>query len=95
MPSPPIISILSPNNQETYSNEAPLTFTAQTFGRFETDGRKDGWGIVSFSYSLDNQDNVTLGISNATLTNLSQGEHSVVIYAKKELLLNGFLATGY
>ena len=62
MPSPPKISILSPNNQETYSNEAPLTFTAKTFGRFETDGRKDGWGIVSFSYSLDNQDNVTLGI---------------------------------
>ena len=54
----------------------------------------DGWGIVSFSYSLDNQDNVTLGISNATLTNLSQGQHSLVIYGEREYLLNGFLATG-
>jgi hypothetical protein len=94
MPLPPKISILSPKNQEIYTNDVPLTFTAQTYGRFDTDGRKDGWGIVSFSYSLDNQDNVTLGISNATLTNLSQGQHSVVIYAEREWLLNGFLSTG-
>lgn len=94
MPIPPEILIISPNNQGTYTDEVPLTFTAQTYGTFDTDGRKDGWGIVSFSYSLDNHDNVTLGISNSTLTNLSQGQHSLVIYGEREHLLNGFLATG-
>lgn len=42
MPLPPKISILSPDNQGIYTNEVPLTFTAQTYGTFDTDGRKEG-----------------------------------------------------
>jgi hypothetical protein len=94
MPLPPKISIISPNSQGTYTNEVPLTFTAQTYGTFKMDDRRDAWGIVSFSYSLDNQEKVTLGISNTTLTNLTQGQHSLIIYGEREYLVLGFLATG-
>jgi hypothetical protein len=92
---PTEITIISPDTKTTYNNNSvALVFTAQTYGTFEMDGRKWGWGVVKFSYSLDNQANVSIGLSNATLSNLSQGKHTLVIYAERELLLNGFLGAG-
>ena len=92
---PTEITIISPDTKTTYNNNSiALVFTAQTYGTFEMDGRKWGWGVVSFSFSLDNQANVSIGLSNTTLNNVSQGQHTLVIYAERELLLNGFLGAG-
>jgi hypothetical protein len=92
---PTEITIISPDTKTTYNNDSiALVFTAQTYGTFEMDGRKWGWAVVKFSYSLDNQANVSIGLSNATLNNLSQGQHTLVIHAERELLLNGFLGAG-
>lgn len=95
LPYSPTISIISPKNQTTYNNSSvPLTFICQIIGNYEVNGQNYSWGLDSFSYSLDNQANVSIGLSNATLTNLSQGNHTFIIYGEREMLLNGFLSTG-
>ena len=94
MPSSPLISIFTQNNQTVYNSSVPLIFVAETYGTFNMDGKEYEWRIARFSYSLDNNVNVTIGISNATLTDLSQGQHSVAVFAEIELLMNGFLSTG-
>jgi parallel beta-helix repeat protein len=64
---PPIITVLSPENK-TYASKnvaLTLTFNKPTF-----------W----IGYSLDSQINVTIS-GNTTLTDLSEGPHSITVYA--------------
>jgi hypothetical protein len=61
-----VISVLSPENT-TYSNaDVPLEYTVNR-------------AVYSTIYSLDEQTNVTI-IGNTTLTGLSEGPHSIVVY---------------
>lgn len=71
--TPPKITILSPKNETYTINNISLTFTIS---------ENSSW----MGYSLDGQANVTI-TGNATLTGLSEGTHSLVIYATD--------ATGY
>jgi hypothetical protein len=64
---PPEISILSPLNQTYNDSNIPLNFTVNK--------------VVSWaSYSLDSQQNVTI-TGNTTIANLTNGMHSLIIYA--------------
>jgi parallel beta-helix repeat protein len=64
----PIISIASPQNQIYALTQIPLTFTVN---------KLTTW----LGYSLDGQANVTI-LGNATLTGLTEGTHSLRIYAR-------------
>ncbi len=64
---PPQIIILSPINQTYNETTLPLSFAVD---------KSLGW----VGYSLDSQENVTV-TSNSTLTNMTDGFHSVVVYA--------------
>lgn len=64
----PVISVLSPENETYPLDEVPLTFTV--------DEPADWMG-----YSLDGQANVTI-TGNTTLSGLSDGKHSLIVYAK-------------
>jgi len=66
--TPPIISILSPENKTYAVEDAPLTFALS---------ESTSW----MGYSLDGQANITI-IGNITLTGLSNGLHSLIVYAK-------------
>ncbi len=54
--------------------------------------------ISFYDQSVNNNENGSelsaFGSSNGTLTNLSQGEHSIVIYGEQRILMDGFLDTG-
>jgi len=66
--TPPTISISSPQNKIYALTQVPLNFTVN---------RETTW----MAYSLDGQANVTI-VGNTTLTGLSEGTHSLRIYAK-------------
>ncbi len=66
--TPPAIQILSPQNSSYYVS-APLVFTVYDFSP-----------ISWMGYSLDGQANVTI-TGNTTLAGLSNGSHSIVVYA--------------
>jgi PKD repeat protein len=61
------ISIMSPENTTYAISEIPLTFTVNA-------------PISWAAYSLDGGANVTTA-GNATLTNLAEGSHNIVVYA--------------
>lgn len=65
--TPPEILILSPQNKMYNETDTPLSFTVDA---------TTSW----IGYSLDNKNNETLG-ANTTLTGLTNGSHSLVIYA--------------
>ncbi len=65
--TPPFVSILSPENRAYPAKEVSLTFVLND-------------DISWIGYSLDNQMNVTTG-DNATLVDLSDGIHTIVVYA--------------
>jgi hypothetical protein len=65
--TPPVISIRSPENKTYSVEDVPLTFTVS-----ET----TSW----IGYSLDGQMNVTI-TENITLSGLSDGSHSLIVYA--------------
>jgi hypothetical protein len=65
--TPPEITIVSPVNQTYDKSDVPLIFNAS---------KPLNWT----GYSLDGQENVTI-MDNVTLSNLSNGLHSVVVYA--------------
>jgi outer membrane protein assembly factor BamB len=64
---PPAIDVVSPENKEYNTNSIPLIF----YTKEETP-----W----LGYSLDNTANVTIN-GNTTLTGLSDGYHSIAVYA--------------
>jgi len=66
--TPPIISILSPENKTYAVEDVPLTFALN---------ESTSW----MGYSLDGQANVTV-TGNRTLSGLSDGSHSLIVYAK-------------
>jgi len=66
--SPPSISIQSPQNKTYDTTDIPLNFTVDE-------------SVLWIAYSLDEQANVTI-TGNTTLTELSEGSHSLVIYAE-------------
>jgi len=63
----PSITILSPQNTTYTTSSIPLTFTVN---------EPTSW----IGYSLDGQANVTIS-GNTTLTSLSDGQHSITVYA--------------
>lgn len=65
--NPPKILLLSMNNKTYEASDVPLIFTVN-----ETTSQ--------ISYSLDGEDNVTIG-GNITLAGLSNGEHYITVYA--------------
>jgi len=65
--TPPTISIVSPENKTYPINNVSLTFTVSE----PTSG---------IGYSLDGQENVAID-GNTTLTELSDGSHSLIVYA--------------
>jgi parallel beta-helix repeat protein len=65
---PPNIVVLSPENKTYTVNDVPLTFTVDE-------------ATVWISYSLDGQENVTIA-GNTTLSSLSSGVHTLMVYAK-------------
>jgi hypothetical protein len=67
----PIISVLSPQNQNYTSTDVPLTFTVNEF-------------TSQITYAVDGEYNVTIA-GNTTLTGLTNGNHNLTIYAKDEI----------
>jgi hypothetical protein len=65
--TPPTITVLSPENKTYTSNQCPLTFTVDE-------------PVSTIQFNLDDQANSTTP-GNTTLTNLSEGEHKIIIYA--------------
>jgi N-acetylneuraminic acid mutarotase len=65
--SPPEISLLSPLNQTYNDSTVPLVFTVDKL-------------FTWVSYSLDGQQNITIA-GNDTLTNVTNGLHSITVYA--------------
>ena len=66
----PKVLILSVDNRTYNTPDVPLNFTSNE-------------PLLHTSYSLDDKENVTI-TGNATLTELSNGEHSIVVYATDE-----------
>jgi hypothetical protein len=66
-PLPPEISNISVTNQTFNSNVIPLTFNVNT---------DTSW----MAYSLDDKTNITIS-GNTTLANVTEGSHSIVVYA--------------
>lgn len=66
--TPPTISIISPENKTYTVNNVSLTFTLSE-------------PVSWIGYSLDEQANVTI-TGNTTLSRLSDGPHSLIVYAK-------------
>jgi hypothetical protein len=64
---PPNITILSPEAKAYGASEVPLVFCANE-------------PISQIAYSLDGQTNLTI-TGNTTLTDLSVGEHTIIVYA--------------
>ncbi len=64
----PAVTIISPQNQTYNTSSVSLTLTADTSA---------SW----LSYSLDGKDNITIN-GNTTLSGLSNGGHSITVYAK-------------
>jgi subtilisin family serine protease len=65
--TPPLISVISPQNKSYYSTTIPLTFIIN---------EPTSW----IGYSLDNQPNVTI-IGNITLSGLTYTNHNIIVYA--------------
>lgn len=65
--TPPTITTLSPQNMTYTTASIALTFTVN---------EQTCW----IGYSLDDQENVTIA-TNTTLTGLSEGTHSIIVYA--------------
>lgn len=65
--TPPTITILSSNNTICSSAEVPLNFSVNE-------------STSSIKYGLDDADNVTVA-GNCSLTGLSNGQHSLAVYA--------------
>jgi hypothetical protein len=65
--APPIISVISPQNNKYGSSKIPLTFTLNEVAS-------------EIVYSLDGLDNVTIS-GNSTLSGLLNGEHNVTVFA--------------
>ena len=65
--TPPTITILSPQNKTYSSSSVPLTFTVN---------EETSW----IGYSLDDKPNATI-TENTTITGLSNGQHTIIVYA--------------
>jgi len=65
---PPTVSIILPENKTYTVSDVPLTFTVD---------EETSW----LAYSLDGQDNVTI-TGNTTLPGVSNGTHTLVLYAR-------------
>ena len=77
----PVITILSPQNKTYSTSSVPLTFTLNEL---------TSW----IGYSLDNQANVTI-TGNTTLTGLSDGVHTITVYANDTVGNMGYSDTVY
>ena len=79
--TPPTISVISPENKTYTVSNVSLTFIIS---------EPASW----ISYSLDEQANVTIA-GNTTLTGLSDGTHSLTVYAKDTAGNTGTSETAY
>ncbi|MCW4018241.1 MAG: hypothetical protein NWF00_06145 [Candidatus Bathyarchaeota archaeon] len=72
---PPSIHILSPQNKTYTSPNVTLNYVFNDPASINTPYSQE-------SYSLDNQANQTMWVTNGTLRNLTNGPHSLTIYGK-------------
>lgn len=82
LPSPiaPVISIENPKNMTYTKNEVPLSFLLNE--PISIDGSKPNYPDVSrIIYCLDGQNNITV-TEDTVLKDLSNGQHSVIVYAE-------------
>jgi parallel beta-helix repeat protein len=79
--TPPTVSVISPENKTYNARGVPLTFTLS---------EQVSW----IGYSLNGQANLTIG-GNTTIVGLSDGVHSVKIYANDTAGNMGFSETVY
>ena len=95
---PPVISVLSVENKTYDTSDVPLNCTVNE-------------SVTQITYSLDGQENVTIPVGQApynfdgqenlmiagktTLTNLTDGEHSLTVYATDEAGNTGASETIY
>jgi N-acetylneuraminic acid mutarotase len=79
--TPPVLHVVSPENRAYNVSSIPVVFTAT---------KSIDWS----GYSLDSLANVTAG-ENATLSELSEGNHSVVVYANDTFGNMGSSSTVY
>jgi len=79
--TPPSVSIVSPENKTYDTADVSLTFTVDE-------------SVSWMAYSLDGQANVTI-TGNTTLSGLSDGSHSIIVYAKDTAGNNGPSETMY
>ena len=63
----PVVSVVSPQNKTYNESSVPLSFTVD---------KPASW----MGYSLDGKDNITIA-GNITLTELSNGNHTLIVYA--------------
>ena len=79
--TPPSVSILSPENKTYDATNVSLSFTIDE-------------SVSWIGYSLDGQDNMTIA-ENTTLSDLSDGSHNIIIYAKDTVGNTGLSETVY
>jgi parallel beta-helix repeat protein len=79
--APPQISISSPENKLYNVSSVPLTFSANE-------------AASRISFSLDNQDNVTIA-GNTTISDLPNGSHNLTVYATDQYGNTGASETVY
>jgi parallel beta-helix repeat protein len=73
--TPPAIVIISPENKSYAVNNVSLTFAVNEL-------------VFGMAYSLDGQSNVAI-TANTTLTKLSEGSYSIIVYATDSFGNNG------
>jgi hypothetical protein len=79
--TPPEVVVASPENKTYEKSDVPLNFTTNE-------------GVSQMKYSIDGQNNVT-AIGNATLADLSYGNHNLTVYATDEAGNTGASETVY
>jgi len=79
--TPPIVSILYPENKTYTVEDVPLTFTVSE-------------STALMGYSLDGQMNVTIS-GNTTMVDLSEGTHTITVYANDTAGNMGYSDTVY
>ncbi len=78
---PPTISMFSPENKTYTVEDVPLTFTVSE-------------PTIWIGYSLDGQNNVTLS-GNTTIASLSEGVHTITVFANDTAGNTGYSGTIY
>lgn len=83
-PLPPIVAIISPQNDTYFKSDVLLRFTIDKTNPLDNEFLPTFTNISRISYSLDGENEVTIH-GNTTLTGLPDGAHNVIVFAKDTL----------